>query len=174
MRKRKSLSTNWHLRKLASCVPQPENNTTLPNPTSSSQTCSANPAGTMTTSGPQASGTLIGSSDCTAIPTSDCPLLASPWTAVLVNNVQFNISCGIVFHGGDLLTFQVYQFEDCINACAGYNTFDNAHKDSNCSAVSYAPYYTGAGELGNCALKDATANVPTNDTLIDSAVLLPS
>ena len=47
-----------------------------------------------------------------------------------------------------------YQFEDCINACAIYNTYITAHPDSNCSAVTYAAVIE---DPANCFLKDATA-----------------
>ncbi len=62
-----------------------------------------------------------------------------------------------------------YQFEDCINACATYNTFITAHPNSNCSKVTYGE----TGEPANCFLKDATAQ-ESSEPGADSAVLLQS
>ncbi|KAL2042476.1 hypothetical protein N7G274_004969 [Stereocaulon virgatum] len=157
--------------KLASCAPQPETNTTLPNPSPVSPTRSVNPS-TFTAYVPQASGTLSANSDnssCIPVPFSNCGLLGPTWTAVSYYNVQFNISCNTTFHGGDLIFLQVYQFEDCINACASYNQLILAHPGSNCSAVSFS-----ADSSENCALKDSTANVPSDNNQVDSAILIPS
>ena len=63
-----------------------------------------------------------------------------------------------------------YQFEDCMNACAIYNTYITAHSSSNCSAVTYGA--TGT-EPANCFLKDSTAT-ENSEVGADSAVLLQS
>lgn len=63
-----------------------------------------------------------------------------------------------------------YVFEDCMNACALYNTYLTAHPDSTCVFVSYSAGYPGPD---NCALKDATAQ-ESSEQGVDSAMLLPS
>ena len=146
-------------------------NSTLPHNSSSSiQTCAT---GTITTSSPQATGSIIPESNnnsCACTPVSDCASLDPTWTSVLVNSVQFNISCDTHYAGGDIASFMAYQFEDCINACALYNTYNTAHPASSCSKVSYV---AGEAAPDNCALKDATAQ-ESSESGVDSAVLLQS
>lgn len=155
--------------KLADCSPG-LNSTSAQNSSSSIQTCAT---GTITTSSPQATGSIVPQSNnnsCACTPMSDCASLDPTWASVLVNNVQFNISCDTHYAGGDIASFMAYQFEDCINACALYNTYITAHPDSSCSKVSYA---AGQSAPDNCALKDATAQ-ESSEQGVDSAVLLQS
>ena len=63
-----------------------------------------------------------------------------------------------------------YQFEDCIMACATYNTLITAHSNSNCSAVTYG---AGSTPPNTCYLKDSTAQ-QSSEPGVDSAVLLQS
>ena len=159
--------------KLAEC--SRELNSTSPQALSAPHTSSASTqtcaAGTITSSSPQATGSIVPESNnsCACTPASDCASLDPTWTS-LINNIQFDILCDTHYTGGDIAYFMAYQFEDCINACAQYNTLITAHPGSNCSAVSYG---ASVAEPENCALKDATAH-ESSEAGIDSAVLLQS
>ncbi len=160
--------------KLADC--SPELNSTSPQTSSAPHTSSASTqacaSGTITTSSPQATGSLSPESNnsCACAPASDCASLDPTWTSALVNNLQFNVSCNTHYSGGDIASFMAYQFEDCINACALYNTYITAHPNSECSAVTYV----GSNEdPPNCYLKDATAQAVI-EMGADSAALLQS
>lgn len=99
---------------------------------------------------------------------SNCASIGSTWASKLVSSIQFNISCDTHYSGGDITGFMAYQFEDCMNACAIYNTYITAHSGSNCTAVTYG---ATVGEPANCFLKDSTAT-ESSEAGLDSAVLL--
>ena len=151
----------------ASSAPQ-----TLSAPPPSSTTSQAYATGTITTSSPRASGSLNPQSNdsCACTPASDCASMGSTWTSELVNFIQFDIYCDTHYSGGDIAGFTAYQFEDCINACATYNTLLTQHPDSNCTAVTYG---AGATLPNTCYLKDSTAQQST-ELGVDSAVLIQS
>ena len=140
-----------------------------PTSSASTQACSA---GTIITSLPQATGSPNSESNnsCACTPASDCASLGSTWASELVSNIQFNISCNTHYSGGDIAGFMAYQFEDCMNACATYNTYITAHSSSNCTAVTYGATIEPPA---NCFLKDSTATESSEEGA-DSAVLLQS
>ena len=157
---------------LSGCGPE-LNSTSLPAssaPQTSSASIQACAASTTMTSSPQATGSLESNNSCSCTPISDCASMGSTWASELVNNVQFDIYCDTHYSGGDIASFYAYQFEDCINACATYNTYILAHTSSNCSGVTYA---AAEQQPANCFLKDSTAE-QTTEPGADSAVLLPS
>ncbi len=82
----------------------------------------------------------------------------------------------------NLLSVFVYQFEDCINACASYNAAEQSehtHLNSSCAGVSFdytQPYGNTDFWGGNCFLKAVAFNpassMSSND--VDSAFLTVS
>lgn len=91
-------------------------------------------------------------------PTSNCKELKSPYNSI--NGSSFNLHCGTNYLYSDLVTVWVYQFVDCIHACASFNANHRILNDSSesCTGVSY-PYTLQYGsdafdyEDGNCFLK---------------------
>ena len=114
----------------------------------------------------------------TCPPSTNCSALASPYTAF--TNVQFNIQCETDYYSpvSLLLAVYVFQFEDCINACATYNEAIN-HANSTCYSASYSIGVTRATQFGgqhggNCWLTGTDGGQGISSVNRSSAVLLRS
>ena len=123
-------------------------------------------------SGPSNSVAILNS---TCAPSTDCSSLSSPYTAI--NNALFNIQCQtdyILPHTG-LLSIYVYQFEDCINACATYNNGINK-ANSTCYSASYHIGVSRADQSdkggGNCWLRGVAGGEAMRSVNRSSAVML--
>ena len=112
----------------------------------------------------------------TCPPSTDCSALSSPFTAF--TNAQFNVQCKIDYTSPSNVLFAVYvfQFEDCINACASYNEGMN-HANSTCYSATYsigvsrAAQY-GGQEGGNCWLTGMAGKQGFSSVNRSSAVLM--
>ena len=114
----------------------------------------------------------------TCPPSTDCSTLSSPYTAF--TNAQFNIQCKTDYYSPNnlLLAIYVFQFEDCINACASYNEGIN-HANSTCYSASYSIGVTRVTEFGNqnggnCWLMGAVGDPAISSGNRSSAVLVRS
>ena len=133
-------------------------------------------AGSSTNSplGPSNSVAILNS---TCPPSTDCSTLSSPYTAI--TKALFNVQCQTDYnlpHTG-LLSVYVYRFEDCINACATYNTGINK-ANSTCYSASYTIGVSRADESdnggGNCHLRGVAGGEAMRSVNRSSAVMLRS
>lgn len=83
----------------------------------------------------------------TCPPSSNCSALSSPYTAF--THAQFDIQCGTDYYSPSrlLLAVYVFQFVDCINACASYNKGINK-ANSTCYSVTYGIGISRATQFG--------------------------
>ena len=131
-------------------------------------------AGSFTNSPSNPSNSVaILNSTCT--PSTDCSALSSPYTAI--TNALFNVQCQTDYnlpHSG-LLSVYVYQFEDCINACATYNRGINK-ANSSCYSASYEIGISRANESDksgvNCWLRGVAGGEAMKSVNRSSAVML--
>lgn len=110
-------------------------------------------------------------------PSTDCSALSSPYTAI--TKAKFNVQCQTDYHPPHTLLFAVYvfQFEDCINACASYNKGINSG-NSTCYSASYSIGVSRADQAdnsgGNCYLGGAPGREGFMSVNRSSAVTLRS
>ena len=135
-------------------------------------------AGSFTNS-PSVPSNSVAILNTTCPPSTDCSALSSPYTAF--TNAQFDIQCKTEYPTPSklLLAVYVFQFEDCINACASYNEGIN-HANSTCYCASYdatllrAIQTDGQHSGGNCWLKGEAGAKGVRSVKKSSAVLLRS
>lgn len=129
------------------------------------------------TNSPSIPSNSIAILNTTCPPSTDCSALSSPYTAI--TNALFNIQCQTNYDmpRTGLLTIYVYQFEDCINACATYNNGINK-ANSTCYSVSYSIGLSRADQsskdAGNCYLRGVAGGQGERSVNRSSAVLLRS
>lgn len=113
--------------------------------------------------------------NCTHVPAHDCESLPQPPNAYVSSLTKhlFAISCATDFPGGDMIGVFVYNFGDCIEACASYNmNVADPRLNSTCLGVSYDISFLKAGGLGNCFLKSTLGDGPRGKNVTSSAVVI--
>ena len=133
-------------------------------------------AGSFTNS-PSVPSNSVAILNTTCPPSTDCSALSSPYTAI--THAKFNVQCQTDYNLPHTLLFAVYvyQFEDCINACASYNKGIN-NANSTCYSATYSIGVSRADQVdhsgGNCYLRGAPGGKGFMSVHRSSAVILRS
>ena len=110
-------------------------------------------AGSSPSSIPQRSNTSCPTTNATVpSPTNECANLSPTYKSALSNATLFNVSCNTSFHDYNILGLFAYRFEDCMEACASFNYFQNSN--TTCYGVTFNVNRPQEGGKGNCFLKD--------------------
>ena len=101
------------------------------------------------------------------MPTSNCLSLGSTYTSAQTGSL-LDVHCGTNYPFSDMLGVYVFQFTDCMEACASWNKFRET-TSPQCLAIVFdnEPYANSESSgMGNCWLKNSgntTARASTAD-----------